>query len=80
MKNFNIKTLYIILIVIGAALVLYEQLKDTGHNIIMQAFGFMLLMFGLYKISTIWVTDTRPPAHEDEIIFFEEDEEQESEN
>ncbi len=75
MKKFNVKILYTLLIIAGAALVVYEQSREANQNVFILSGGFILLMYGLYKATTQWVKDNKEPDTEEEAVFFDEDEE-----
>lgn len=51
------KTIYTLLIIIGVIILFYGKNSDTVIFSYLSIFGFVMLMFGLYKISTEWVKD-----------------------
>lgn len=51
------KTIYTLLIIIGVIILFYGKNSDTVVFSYLSIFGFVMLMFGLYKISTEWVKD-----------------------
>ena len=76
MKNMYASLLYTIFIIAGAVMVFLEESRENNRNVFILCFGFILLMFGLYKATTQWVKDNKPPSGEkDDTVFFEEDKE-----
>lgn len=74
MKKHRGKIVYTACIVIGAGLVFYKPSEAGERHVFILAAGFIMLMFGLYKVATQWVKDTSTPLQKDETDFFEDDE------
>ena len=67
--NFNRQILNLFIVIIGAALLLYE-LATEGDNLYLKIGGLILLMYGLYTATKQWTAENREEETE-----FEEDEE-----
>ncbi len=66
--------LHFAMIFIGGGIVLVEQNKEKDQNIYVLVAGLVVLMYGLYKATTKWVSDN-PRPQEDDFVVTEELEE-----
>lgn len=63
--NSKRQTLNIVIIVVGAALLIYD-LTGENENIYLKIIGLVLLMFGLYTATQQWVAGNEENENEDE--------------
>lgn len=59
------KTIYIILIVAGTIILFYSNKSDDTILPYLSVFGFVILMFGLYKVSTVLVKNRSDNENDD---------------
>ncbi|XLS30396.1 hypothetical protein ACJD0Z_06115 [Flavobacteriaceae bacterium M23B6Z8] len=68
------KLIYFMCIVLGAILLFSADGLDEQYRAYVTIGGFVLLMYGLYKSTTSWVTENpHPKEKKDSIVFMEED-------
>lgn len=63
--NSKRQTLNIVIIVVGAALLIYD-LTGENENVYLKIIGLVLLMFGLYTATQQWVAGNEENENEDE--------------
>ncbi|WP_340202733.1 hypothetical protein [Ascidiimonas sp. W6] len=68
------KLMYFLSIVIGALVLFSADSWDEQYTSYITIFGFALLMFGLYKSTTSWVSDNPHPKNDKAPYEFYEEE------
>ena len=66
--------LHFAMIFIGGGAILVEQSKEKDQNIYILIAGLVVLMYGLYKATTKWVSDNPRPEKDDFVVTEELDE------
>lgn len=69
-----VKLTYFLCILTGALILFLAESLSVTYAPYLTIAGFVLLMFGLYKSTTIWVKDNpREENSKDSYIFYDED-------
>jgi len=59
------QTIFTLVIFLGAMILLYGMIYDK-NNLYLKIIGIILLMFGLYKSTRVWVDDNKKEDNERE--------------
>ncbi len=71
MKPATLQFIHFILIFAGGGLIFFEQNKEKDQNIYILVAGLIIMMYGLYKATTKWVSDNPRPEKDDFVVTEE---------
>lgn len=73
MKSKYTKYIDYALLLLGGIVLFFEQGKESGGNVYILIGALMVFMYGLYKVTSIWVKDNPRPPKKDEYVPLEDD-------
>jgi hypothetical protein len=74
MKKGYSKSIDYLLLVMGGAILLYEQGKESEQNVYILIVSFAVFMYALYKVTSIWTSDNPKPPKKDEYVSLLDEE------
>lgn len=74
MKSNYPKYIDYLLLLLGGGVLIFEQGKESGENVYILIGALAVFMYGLYKVTSIWVKDNPRPPKKDEYVPLDEDE------